>query len=215
MSVLKTDILSFCIAKLKFENPQTIAAIIGEINDVLSDLSRAAKWPDLYRSNVEADRTTLASGDSEISFPSGLRVLDKIIINDGTNDGRPLEGITFQEWCEYRENESSSGYAEPKRFARRGKKWYPDPIPDGAYTAKYWFWRYHPESDATKTGDDDDILFGDEFDRVIKYGVCAEVAKTHKMTDYITLWESRYINEKGKMLPEEDRDNTLAKYSDL
>lgn len=206
MSVLKADILSFCNAKLR--RSDAIAAIIGEINDVLDDLSRAAKWPDLYRSNVEADRTTLSDGDSEISFPTGLRVLDKIVINDGTRDGKPLKDITFQKLLEYRRHEYSS---EPRRYAKRGKKWYPDPIPDGAYTAKYWFWRYHP-----KTEDEtEDILFDNEFDRVIKYGVCAEIAKTHKMTDYIALWEPRYEIEKRKMLPEEDKDKTLAKYSDL
>ncbi|GAH52453.1 unnamed protein product, partial [marine sediment metagenome] len=190
----------------------TIADIIGEINDVLDDLSRAGRWPDLYRSNVEEDRTALSDGDSEVSFPTGLRVLDKIVINDGTRDGKPLKDITFQKLLEYRRREYSS---EPRRYARRGRKWYPDPIPDGDYTAKYWFWRYHPEADATKMGDDDDILFGDDLNRVIKYGVCAEVAKTHKMADYIALWESRYEVEKRKILPEEDRNIELAKYSDL
>lgn len=204
--VVKTDILAFCNAKLR--RSDTVAGIIEEINDVLDDLSRAAKWPDLYRSNVEADRTTLVDGNSEISFPTGLRILDKIVINDGTRDSKPLEEITFQKLLEYRRHEHSS---EPRRFARRGKKWYPDPIPDGAYTAKYWFWRRHPKTLNTT----EDILFGDEFDLVIKYGVCAEVAKTHKMTDYIAIWEPRYMAEKAKMLPEEDKDNTLAKYSDL
>lgn len=209
MSTTKVDILAFCNAKLRLNDE--IDDIIGEINDVLDDLSRAAKWPDLYRSNVEADRTTLASGNSEISFPDNFRVLDKIVINDGDNDGRPLGEITFQKWLERREDESNSNYDEPKQYARRGKKWYPDPIPDGAYTAKYWFWRYHPKTLSTT----EDILFGDEFDLVIKYGVCAEIAKTHKMTGYIDIWEPRYMAEKAKMLPEEDRDNTLAKYSDL
>jgi len=211
MSVLKTDVLAFCNAKLRQD--YVIGDIITEINDVLGDLSRAAKWPDLYRSNVEADRSTLANEDSEISFPTGLRVLDKIVINDGDNDGRPLEEITFQKLLKRREDGGSSG--EPKEYARRGKKWYPDPIPNGDYTAKYWFWRYHPAADDEKTGDDDDILFGDEYDIVVKYGVCAEVAKTHKMTDYIALWEPRYMAEKAKMLPSEDRVKTLAKYSDL
>ena len=213
MSVLKADILLFTNEKLKLADE--IADILDEINIVLKDLSRRAKWPDLYRSNVTADQTTLSSGDSPISFPTGLRVLDKIVINDGTNDGRPLKEITFQKSLERREDESSANYDEPKEYAQRGKKWYPDPIPDGAYTAKYWFWRYHPATDAEKTGDDDDILFGDEFDIIIKYGVCAEIARTHKRTDYIALWEPRYEREVAKILPEEDKDKTLAKYSDL
>ena len=207
MAVTKANILLFTNEKLKLSD--AIADILDEINIVLKDLSKRAKWPDLYRSTVEADRSDLSDEDSEISFPTGLRVLDKIVINDGTNDGRPLKEITFQKWLERREDSSSS--AEPKRYARRGKKWYPDPIPDDDYTAKYWFWRHHPKTLSTT----EDILFDDEFDVVIKYGVCAEIARTHRRTADIALWEPRYENEVAKMLPEEDKDKTLAKYSDL
>lgn len=209
MSVLKADILLFANEKLQLS--EGIAGILDEINIVLKDLSKRAKWPDLYRSNVEADRSTLASGNSAISFPTGFRVLDKIVINDGTNDGRPLKEITFQKWLKHREDESSSGYNEPKQYAKRGKKWYPDPIPDGAYTAKYWFWRHHPKTES----DTEDILFDDEFDVVIKYGVCAEIARTNRRTPDIALWEPRYEREVAKLIPEEDRDKTVAKYSDL
>jgi hypothetical protein len=209
-AVLKADILTF-VNKMQREN-YAIADILDEINKTLKDLSRAAKWPDLYRSNVTADQSTLASGDSEISLPDGLRILDFIVINDGSNDGRPLKLISFEKWLNRREDQTSGAYDEPKRYARRGKKWYPDPIPDGAYTAKYWFWRYHP----TVTAEDASlILFGDEFDPCLKYGVCAEVAKTHKRQEYIDIWEPRYIAEKAKMLPEEDTDITVAKYCDL
>jgi hypothetical protein len=212
MAVTKADILTFTNAKLRLDDK--VADILDEINAVLDDLSRAAKWPDLYRANVTADQSSISSGDTEIALPTGLRVLDYIVINDGDNDGRPLSRkindrvFTFAEWLRRQEDAGSTG--EPVRFARRGKNWYPDPIPDDAYTAKYWFWRYHPKITA-----DDDILFGDEFDVVIKYGVCAEVAKTHRMSQNIALWEPRYMAEKAKMLPEEDRDTTLAKYHDL
>lgn len=209
MAVLKADILLFTNEKLR--RSDAIGDILDEINIVLKDLSKRAKWPNLYRSNVTADQTTLASGDSAVSFPTGFRVLDKIVINDGDNDGRPLKEMTFQKWLEYREDESSSNYDEPKRYAKRGKKWYPDPIPDDAYTAKYWFWRYHPKTLSTT----EDILFDDEFDVVIKYGVCAEIARTHRRTTDIALWEPRYEREVAKLIPEEDRDKTVAKYSDL
>lgn len=206
MSVLKTDILTFCNAKLN--RSDAIADIIDEINEVLDDLSKMGKWPDLYRANVTADQVSLVSGTSSSDLPTGCRVLDFIVINDGDNDGKPLKDMTFEKWLENREDESSSNYDEPKRFARRGKKVFWDKIPDDDYTAKFWFWRHHPGT----TGSTEDILFGDEFDRLIKYGVCAEVAKTHKMKSYIDLWEGRYMAEVVKMVPEEDLVPSLVKY---
>lgn len=211
MAVQKTNILTFIDEKLNRKGVDDIADILDEINIVLKDLSKRAKWPDLYRSNVEADRSSISEGNSAISFPTGFRVLDKIVINDGTNDGRPLTEITFEKWLRYREDESSSGYNEPKRFARRGKKWYPDPIPNTDYTAKYWFWRHHPVT----TGDTEDILFGDEFDIALKYGVTAEVARTYGRERYIAIWEPRFEIEVNKLRPLADRDITLAKYSDI
>lgn len=208
MSVQKSAILTFCNAKLLRED--AVAGIIDEINQCLDDLSKMAKWPDLYRANVTDDQVTLASGTLSSSLPTGCRVLDYIVINDGDNDGKPLKEITFKKWLERREDESSSNYDEPKCFARRGKQVFWDDIPDDDYTAKFWFWRHHPGTLSTT----EDILFGDEFDRLIKYGVCAEVAKTHKMTAYIDLWEGRYMVEVAKMVPEEDRITTLCQYQD-
>ena len=89
MSAQKTAILTFCNAKLLRED--TVAGILDEIQQVLDDLSKMGKWPDLYRANVEADRKTLASGTSSSALPDGLRVLDYIIINDGDKDGKPLK----------------------------------------------------------------------------------------------------------------------------
>lgn len=212
MSVQKTEILTFCNAKLLRDD--AITDIIDEIRAVIKDLSKRAKWPDLYRADETDDRVDLVSGTSSSSLPDGLRVLDFIVINDGTNDGRPLKFLPFEKWLKRREDESSSSYDEPERYARRGKKVFWDPVPDDDYTAKFWFWRHHPTVLAANTGDDEDILFGDEFDVLIKYGVCAEVAKTHKMTGYIDIWEPRYMAEKAKMVPEEDFVTTLVDYPD-
>jgi len=212
MSVLKTEIRTFCNAKLIRED--ALADIMDEIQLVLDDLSKMAKWPDLYRANVTADQATLVEDTESSNLPTGCRVLDYIVINDGTNDGRPLKEITFEKWLKRREDGSSSG--EPKRFARRGKKVYWDPVSDDDYTAKFYFWRHHPKVDVAKIDDDEDILFGDEFDRVIKYGVCFEVAKTHKMKEggYIDLWGGNYMVEVAKMKPEEDLVTTLCEYHD-
>lgn len=211
MSVLKADIVTFCNAKLVRED--ALADILDEINLILDDVSKMGKWPDLYRVDETDDRISLTEGDSSSSLPTDLRVLDFIIINDGDNDGKPLKEISFKKWLARREDESSSNYDEPKNFARRGKKVFWDRIPDGAYTAKFYFWRHHP---AVTVADASLILFGNEFDRVVKYGVCYEVAKTHKMVEggYVDLWGANYNVELVKMVPEEDLIETLVEYQD-
>lgn len=210
MSILKADILTFTNAKLALED--AVTDILDEINITLKNIAKAAKWPALYRANESDDRETLASGDSSTALPTNCRILDFIIINDGTNDGRPLKDLAFEKWLKKREDETSASYDEPTKFARRGNSIFWDPIPDGAYTAKYYFWRHHP----TVVADTDDILFGDEFETVVKYGVTAEVAKTHKriQSGEIDLWESRYNFEIAKMIPEEDLVETLIDYQD-
>jgi len=209
MSVLKTDILSFINEKQQLA--ETVASIEDEINEVLQDLGKRALWPDLYRADVTADRGTLASGNKSISLPSGLRVLDFIVINDGTNDGEPLKVMTAEKWQRKREDESTSNYDEPLRHVRRGKAWWPDPIPDGAYTAKYWFWRHHPKT----SGATEDILFGDEFDLCIKYGVCAKVASTGGRSAYEARWEPRYERQIRAMLPTANLKQTVCTFRDV
>lgn len=209
MAVLKADILAFVNEKQRLA--ETVATIEDEINEVLQDLGKRALWPNLYRADVVADRATLANGDKSVAFPTGLRVLDFIIVNDGTNDGRPLVEITAEQWQRQREDESSSNYDEPLRFARRGKLWLPDPIPDTTDVAKYWYWRHHPKT----SGVTEDILFDDEFDLCIKYGVCAKVALTARRSEYIGTWEPRYEQQVFRLMPVADKKKTVCKFRDV
>lgn len=211
MSVLKADILAFVNEKQRLS--ETVASIEDEINEVLQELGKRALWPNLYRDDVTADRSTLTTGQTAVAFPAGLRVLDFIVINDGSNDGRPLRSMTAAQWQRKRRDEASGAYAEPKRYARRGKTWKPDPLPDSAntYTAKYWYWRHHPKT----SGVTEDILFDDEFDLCLKYGVCAKVALTSNRTEYIKQWTPRYREQIAELLPTADRKITVCKFRDL
>lgn len=207
MSVLKADLVEFVNEKQCLS--ETVASIEDEINEVLQEVGKRALWPNLYRDDVTDDRSTLSEGQTAVAFPIGLRVLDAIVINDG----RPLRTMTAVRWQRKRRDESSSGYAEPKRYARRGKTWKPDPLPDGdhTYTAKYWFWRHHPKTSGTT----EDILFDDEFDLCLKYGVCAKVAMTANRTEYVKLWDPRYREQILQLLPTADNKITVCKFRDL
>ena len=184
------------------------AGILDEINFTLHDISKMANWPDLHRSGD--DTVALSSGDKYIEFPANFKDLEYIIINDGTDDGGPLVEIEYKKLLKKYKDLSSSEYNEPLYYVKRGKKFWLWPICGASYTAKLHFWRYHPA-----IADDGTILFADDFDTVIKAGVCFRVAVTHKKTGYIEIWSPLYSSEKAKMKPADDKRKTVAKYHDL
>lgn len=201
-------IVTFVNAALK--ESYAAADILNEINFTLHDISKMANWPDLHRSGETGDNAALVSGSKSIDFPANFKDLEYIVINDGTDDGEPLVEIEYKKLLKKYEDLSTAEYNEPLYYAKRAKKFWLWPIPDTSYTAKPHFWRYHPAIEADGT-----ILFGDDFDVVIKAGVCFKLAVTHKKTGYIEIWGPLYHSEKAKMKPADDKRKTVAKYHDL
>lgn len=127
-------------------------------------LSKRARWSCLHHS--KEDYST-SEGDESIAWPDNFRVLDGIVVNDGTYDSKPLTKITYNKWLKRRADETTADYDEPEEYADRGEKFYLDPLPDSNdgnnYTIKVWYWRWHPAITAVDTT----ILFGDVFKEAI------------------------------------------------
>lgn len=172
-------------------------------------LSRQDKWSCLHTSANQATTT----GTETIEYPANFRVLDEIIINDGDYDYKPLSEISFEEYKKLRAEETSSNYGRPRQFARRGEKFYLYYVPDSNdgdnYTAKVYYWRYHP--------DETTILFSEDFEEVINNAVIAAY-----LEDKGRHSKAVYYQAKAKGQAEElsqrhcpDRKPTKIPYKDL
>ena len=209
MSVLKTEVLAYAVETLR-KDSFVNADILVPLNEVLKELSKITTWPDLYRANVAGDQDTLADADETSDFPTDLRVLDYIIINDGDDDGRPLTKITFEKYLKLREDKTGGDEDEPMVFAVRGKVFYWWPIADDAYTVKFYFWRNHPKT----LLETEDILFGDEFQDAVNKGVAAKIADNKSLPKADSLL-AKYVGAVALLTPEEDTNETLAKFQDI
>lgn len=217
MSVLKTEVLAFVKESLR-KDSLVNADILVALNETLKEISKITTWPDLYRANETGDQDTISEGDETSDFPTDLRVLDYIIINDSLDDGRPLRKITMEKYLKLKEDLTDGDQGEPEVFAERGKTFYWWPIPDANtisgsdtdYTVNFYFWRNHPKT----TSDEEDILFGDEFQDVVNKGVVAKIADNKSLPKADSLL-AKYAGAIALLTPEEDTNETLAKYHDI
>lgn len=150
----------------------------------------------------------LAVSEDSVNYPDNLRIIDSIVVNDGTYDSRPLEKFSddFAGYLLEKEDLTSAGYSEPKRYAERGNKIYFAPAADKAYTVKIWFYRYHP-------ADIDTILFGDEFTEAINSAVTAAYLNGLGRHDKAALyWNNALVELGGK---QRDRKVRHIRYRDL
>ena len=155
MAITKSKIVSVLNARLK--RTETTVSIADAITGALRNLSRLADWPDLHTTETQA----LTAGQESDTTPTDYRKLDLVYINDGTDDGEPLEEISYDEFRQMRAGEGISDQGEPERFALRGRKFYWHPVPDSVktYTAKIGHWQTHPDQAA--------VLFADEFSEAV------------------------------------------------
>jgi hypothetical protein len=202
MSFTKDNIVTALNSRLgRSETSTTIAEIIKA---GLKFVSEGGLWPCLWNSKEDY---TIESGTSYLDWPTDFRVLDEIRINDGTYDGDPLDEITYEEWLQNREDETSANYDEPVKFAQRGKRFYLDPVSDDDYTGKVYFWRYHP--------DQAEIIFDDSFKEAVFNAVMGKYfeSKGPAFADAATYYLNISLREMSR-LPQ-DTKVSQVKYHDL
>lgn len=175
-------------------------------------LSKRARWSCLHQS--KEDYTT--AGDSSIAWPDNFRVLDRIVVNDGTYDGKPLKKITYERWLKRREDESIADYDEPEEYAARGEQFYLEPKPDNNdgsnYTVKVWYWRWHPAITAADTA----ILFADVFKEAILAATIAAYLDGKSRHVKAMYYRGLAEVESDGLKPDfEDKKPRTVKYRDL
>ena len=203
MAITKAEIVVVLNSRLK--RAETETTIAEEMRSALWDLSRIAAWPDLHHYATEV----VTSGTQYASYPTDFRLLDRLVINDGTYDYEPLGRMNFDEWLLYRDQESSSNYDQPEFYSQRAKKFYLQPIPDASYTVKTWFWRYQPDSDT--------LLFSDQFREAIYNATMKKYLESKGLEKSVRYDQisNIYDRELGILLPEADGDPTIVPFRDI
>jgi len=200
MAITKTNLRDAFNLWLKANELVSSARMVLAIDEALKWLSERGKWSCLH---VLDATEVLTEGANSITWPTGFRKIDCIILNDGTDDSKPLEKCSFDEIKKDRAGGSNSG--EPTKFCQRGSQFELNRDCNQGYTAKVSYWRYHPNQ-AT-------ILFGDEFKWTLCYAVTGAYldgkARHSKGVYYWTMAASK--------LPEKQKDVKVKKlkYRDL
>ncbi len=206
MSITKDEIAAVLNARLS--RGETAATLLEQIRSALYDLSELGNWPDMATSDTAQ---TLASGSTTLSYPTGFRSLVAIVLNDGSNDGRPLELLEggYLEWLRRREDESSGDYDEPEFYTDHAKKFYVEPIADDDYTTVIDYFRTHPHEDT--------ILFGEEFREAIYNAVMMKYLEGLGLSDSPKYGGAVavYQRELVKLSPRIRKTPVVVKYRDI
>ena len=143
----------------------TTASGLRAIRAGLRWVSQQAKFRCLHVKELEV--AALAGGTKEIAHPANLRILDKIVLNDGTYDGAPLTLTSYGTILAGREDQTSSRYAQPTHYASRGAYFHLMPTSDGVYTPKISYWQNHPDITAYAVGKA--FLFAEDFEEAVNF----------------------------------------------
>ena len=200
MDITKATILAALKQDVTGASAETATTIARFIRAGLQWLSEQGKYSCLH---VKDDEVALAITANTIAKPVGLRILDCIVLNNGTQDGDPLTQTTFEKIKEARASTNNSG--EPAEYVGRGANYELDRDCNQAYTAKVSYWRYDPDQ---KT-----ILFGPEFEQALNYAVAAAYLDSKKQhSSAVYFWT---LAEQNLPANAEDYEPKTVKYRDL
>lgn len=151
----------------------------------LNELSR-------FKILVDTDVSqTLVAGDVSLDEPTGYKSMIALTLNDGTQDLAPLMPIPggFEVYRDWKDGEINVA-SEPENYTPHDEKFFIYPDADKGYTAKIEFYRKHPADDGTN------ILFPDDVENALMYGVTYHKALLKKKTEYIAIWLPVWLEAK-------------------
>lgn len=186
MAIDKAEILTFVNVKLHV----TETDIDTEIQEVLDDLSEENLLTATTGEGSIAAATDLAAGSTTIAQPDLYKQLVDITLNDGSVERRPLVALPGGIVDLRRLIGQSASQGRPEWYVEFNNLFYIYPISNGVYTPTIEFYKFHAGAD-DESGPDD-IEFGDEFTRVLKYGTAFNVAVRKRMGEQMTIWGQRY-----------------------
>jgi hypothetical protein len=205
MSITKAELLSFA-------NSAYDASYSGtDLDEALSLLV-----DDLANMHVLLDEDTsqsLSSGSLSLSYPSDAldtdRAIKEIVLTNASSVRQaPLKWLPGG-WNAYHkcmEGYNSATGGTPTYFVCHDRTIYVYPVPNGAFTSSINYYKRH----GAITGTNPTISFGDSWKKLMKYGLVYFWALMKANSEYVALWESRYLAEKERMRGHIPRDMGIA-----
>ena len=200
MAITNASIVTVLNARLR--RAETEAALTEPIFAGLTYISGKGRWRVLRTSAA----TNLVAGNNSIALPANFRIEDRIVLNDGTSDYRPLDKTDYDSVL--RARAGSPGRSQPLSYSKAGSNFELNAACDKAYTATVYYWRWHP--------DQADILFGDAFREAVFNAVMYKYCETKKLLQEAGYYRSVADVELSNLSnTEEDTLTIKARYKDL
>ena len=191
MAITKASILTFVNAA--FSAAKTGSDLDIYIQEALDDLSKMHGLKD------EDTTQTLVSGTTYLDYPDDALDTDQAIITVELTDSSSVRQGSLRRlrggWDEYirlMRHVGSSSRTLPTHMLTHDAKIYLYPIPGAAYTSSIWYYKLHQAIDSG-------VEFRDTWAKAIKYGACYYYSLLSASSEYISLWEGRFLVEKENM----------------
>jgi len=172
-------------------------SIDDELQEVLADMSK--------RDNFIKASTTITASDSTASTDAPSLMKEPIALY--ISAGNFLTKITYDEYMEFIEDQSSIPESEPQEYALVDTTFYWKDVPDTDYTVVIDYYKYHADSTT--------VEFPVRFRSTIEYGVAAAVASKYEMDKQYVKYNALYENEIYKHSLNIVRDPKMVKYNDI
>lgn len=199
--ITKADILE--VVNEAFAQSYSGSNLDVPIKMALDDLSR------MHVLKAEDTTQTLTSSSDYLTYPSDALYTDQAIISvvltdSNGNRQNPLYRLRGG-WTRYNEmmsyaNASSRSY--PAYMVTKDRKIYLWPPPSGNYTSSIWYYKLHQDIDSG-------VEFDDEWKNAICYGTIFFKAKLMASSEYLSLWQPEYLQEKERMRISIPRDLSM------
>ena len=171
--------------------------IDAEIQAVLTDIS--------VRDNFLKASTTITAADSTASTSAPDYMKEPIALY--ISAGNYLTKITYDEYMEFIEDQSTVLEGEPEEYALLDDTFYWKDRPDTDYTVAIDYYKYHADSTT--------VEFDYRFRFAVYYGVAAAVASKYEMDQLYMKYNTLFENEISKLRLTLNEGPQFVKYNDI
>jgi len=193
MAITSAEILTAVNRKLN----RSETDIDTQIKEILYDISSRGNFLKSSSTITAADSTASTSAPDLMKEPIALYI----------TGGNYLDEITYDEYMQFIEDQSSVSESEPEQYALLDDTFYWKNRPDTDYTVNIDYYKYHADSTT--------VEFDDRFRWAIYDGVAMAVARDLKLTDQFQIQGVSYEAKIASLLANIKEQPKITKYRDV